>query len=74
MTTVPGDSVLDLMAGSGTTGALCSQLGFTAILCDESEEYTKIMEDRLGVKRLRIKKYISILLKQNEKVRLVANI
>lgn len=59
MTTIPGDSVLDLMAGSGTTGALCSPLGITAILCDESEEYIKLMEKRLNMKRLRVKKYIN---------------
>jgi len=63
MTTVPGDSVLDLMAGSGTTGALCPSLGITAILCDESEEYIKLMEKRLNIKRIRVKKYIKILLK-----------
>ena len=37
--------------GSGTTGAVCRDLGRRAILCDASEEYTRMTEKRLGVKR-----------------------
>jgi site-specific DNA-methyltransferase (adenine-specific) len=53
MTTQPGDTVLDPMCGSGTTGRVCQRLGLTAILCDESEEYTRMTEKRLGIKRRR---------------------
>ena len=63
MTTTPGDWVLDPMAGSGTTGAVASKLGFFTILCDKSEQYTRIMENRLGIKRLRVKTMLKELLK-----------
>jgi hypothetical protein len=53
MTTRPGDTVLDPMCGSGTTGAVCRRLGRNAILCDESEEYLQMTERRLGLKRAR---------------------
>ena len=49
MSTVPGDIVVDPMCGSGTTGEACRNLGRNAILCDESEEYTKLTASRLGV-------------------------
>lgn len=49
MTTVPGDVVLDPMCGAGTTGAVCAALGRRAILCDISEEYTRIAADRLAI-------------------------
>ena len=49
MSTVPGDIVVDPMCGSGTTGEACHNLGRNAILCDESEEYTKLTANRLGV-------------------------
>lgn len=52
MSTEVGDTVLDPMAGSGTTGVVCRRLGRKAILCDSSEEYTQMMEKRLGIKRL----------------------
>jgi len=51
MTTQPGDTVLDPMCGSGTTGAVCRDLGRNAILCDGSEEYTRLAERRLGIAR-----------------------
>lgn len=52
---VPDDGlVLDPMCGSGTTGAVAKERGFRAILCDASEEYTQLVESRLGVKRLSI--------------------
>lgn len=51
MVTIPGDTVVDPMCGSGTTGAVCARLGRRAILCDESEEYTQIAEARLGITR-----------------------
>jgi len=52
MTTQSGDLIVDPMAGSGTTGAVAQKLGRKAILSDMSEEYTQIMEKRLGVKRM----------------------
>lgn len=51
MTTKPGDAVLDPMCGAGTTGEVCRRLGRRAILCDASEDYVRITERRLGVKR-----------------------
>jgi hypothetical protein len=57
MATRPGDTVLDPMCGSGTTGAVCAKLGRKAILCDSSEEYTAITERRLGIKRIQSPKY-----------------
>ena len=51
MVTVPGDRVLDPMCGSGTTGVVCRALGRDATLCDISEEYIQITEQRLGIAR-----------------------
>ncbi|HSZ15292.1 MAG TPA: site-specific DNA-methyltransferase [Solirubrobacteraceae bacterium] len=51
MASMPGDLILDPMAGSGTTGAVAQALGRRAVLCDHSEVYTAIMEDRLGLER-----------------------
>jgi site-specific DNA-methyltransferase (adenine-specific) len=56
MTTKQNDLVLDPMCGAGTTGEAARRLERRAILCDESEEYTKMSEERLGVTRLGIKK------------------
>lgn len=47
MTTKPGDSVLDPMCGSGTTGEVCRGLGRNATLCDVSEEYLEQARARL---------------------------
>jgi len=51
MATKPGDTVVDPMCGSGTTGAVSHKLGLRAILCDHSEEFTVIAEERLGIRR-----------------------
>ena len=51
MTTKPGDTVLDPMCGSGTTGVVCRQLGRHAILSDVSEEYVAMTEKRLSLAR-----------------------
>ncbi|EYF07834.1 DNA-methyltransferase [Chondromyces apiculatus] len=51
MTTVPDDTVLDPMCGSGTTGAVCQRLGRRALLCDMDEKYVQMTERRLGVTR-----------------------
>jgi DNA modification methylase len=47
MSTKPGDTVLDPMCGSGTTGAVCLKLGRKAILCDGSSEYLEVTRKRL---------------------------
>lgn len=52
MTTAPGDLAIDPMSGSGTTGVAALELGRRAILCDVSEEYTQLAEDRLEIRRL----------------------
>lgn len=43
----PGDRVLDLFAGSGTTGAVASALGRDAVLVDESPEAVRVMTERM---------------------------
>jgi site-specific DNA-methyltransferase (adenine-specific) len=52
MATAEGDLILDPMSGSGTSGEAARDLHRTAILSDHSEEYTLIMEKRLGVQRI----------------------
>ena len=42
-----GDLVLDPFAGSGTTGLVARQLGRNSVLMDISEEYCKLMRQRL---------------------------
>lgn len=49
MTTKPGDTVLDPMCGSGTTGAVSAKLGRRAILGDENPEYLRQTRQRLGL-------------------------
>ena len=43
----PGDRVLDLFAGSGTTGAVCAALGRDAVLVDDNPEAIEVMRRRL---------------------------
>lgn len=43
----PGDRVLDLFAGSGTTGAVASSLGRDAVLVDDNPEAVRIMRTRM---------------------------
>ncbi|MGW9270720.1 DNA methyltransferase [Microbacterium sp. NPDC055599] len=43
----PGDRVLDLFAGSGTTGAVASALGRDAVLVDDNPEAVRIMAERM---------------------------
>lgn len=43
----PGDQVLDFFAGSGTTGAVCQELGRDCILIDNNPEAIEIMKKRL---------------------------
>ena len=47
MSTREGDTVLDPMCGSGTTGEACVKLGRNAILCDESEKWLAVSERRI---------------------------
>lgn len=51
MTTREGDTVLDPMCGSGTTGVVCQKLKRRAILCDGSEQWIKVTEERLCISR-----------------------
>ena len=43
----PGDRVLDLFAGSGTTGAVAAALGRDATLVDVSDEAVRVMRERM---------------------------
>lgn len=43
----PGDRVLDLFAGSGTTGAVASSLGRDAVLVDDNPEAIRVMQGRM---------------------------
>jgi DNA modification methylase len=43
----PGDRVLDLFAGSGTTGAVASALGRDAVLVDDNAEAIRVMTERM---------------------------
>ncbi|MGL3150397.1 DNA-methyltransferase [Microbacterium sp. A82] len=43
----PGDRVLDLFAGSGTTGAVASALGRNAVLVDDNPEAVRVMHKRM---------------------------
>jgi len=52
MATARGELAIDLMSGSGTTGEACQSNERYAILCDISEEYTRIAEERLGTTRI----------------------
>jgi len=60
-----GGTLLDPMAGSGTSGAVAKERGFRAILCDMSDEYTHLIEKRLGVARLPIQSEIVEILRQS---------
>ncbi|KJL31584.1 Modification methylase RsrI [Microbacterium oxydans] len=44
----PGDRVLDLFAGSGTTGAVASALGRDAVLVDDNPEAIRVMQERMS--------------------------
>lgn len=48
----PGDRVLDLFAGSGTTGAVCSALGRDAVLVDDNPEAIAVMRRRMPHARI----------------------
>jgi site-specific DNA-methyltransferase (adenine-specific) len=46
--TKPGDWVLDFFAGSGTTGAACSETGRRWVMVDSNQEAIDVMEERLA--------------------------
>lgn len=48
----PGDRVLDLFAGSGTTGAVASALGRDAVLVDTNPEAIAVMQERMPYARV----------------------
>ena len=48
MSTKEGDTVLDPMCGSGTTGEACYKLNRNSVLCDFSEEYLAITRKRMS--------------------------
>lgn len=52
MSTKSDELIIDLMAGSGTTGKVAQLRKRRAILCDCSEEYIQMMEKRLGCNRI----------------------
>jgi len=49
----PGDWVLDVFAGSGTTGEAAAELGRNVVLVDQSDDAISVMESRLGVSHSR---------------------
>jgi DNA modification methylase len=53
------------MCGSGTVGAVAKERGFRAIICDGSNDYTKLAENRLGLKRLSVEDKISRLIDES---------
>lgn len=59
-----GGLVLDPMCGSGTSGAVAKERGFRALLCDGSDEYTKMVEKRLSVERLDVLPEVESILAQ----------
>ncbi|GAB3399595.1 adenine-specific DNA-methyltransferase [Schumannella luteola] len=48
----PGDWVLDFFAGSGTTGAVATQLGRRALLIDQHPDAVRIMRQRIPSARV----------------------
>jgi hypothetical protein len=67
MATARGELAIDLMSGSGTTGEACVANERYAILCDISEEYTRIAEERLGVTRIDLDQSILSFVKSRER-------
>lgn len=47
-----GNTIFDPMAGSGTTAVCAKKQGMKSIVCDKSEEYIQMIENRMNVKRL----------------------
>ena len=49
LVTPPGGTVLDLFAGSGTTGEACSLEGFKCVLIEREARYLPLIEMRLDM-------------------------
>ena len=60
MTTESGDLVFDPMSGSGTTGEAALKLGLTAIIADQSEEYTQFAEKQLQIQRIKLPESVPV--------------
>ncbi len=54
MATEESELLFDPMCGSGTTGAVARSLGRRAVLADAEDDYVEMVEQRLGVRRLRV--------------------
>jgi hypothetical protein len=66
MATARGELAIDLMSGSGTTGEACMANERFAILCDISDEYTRIAEERLCIERMKVNDSVLTLLASPE--------
>jgi len=51
LVTPPGGTVLDMFAGSGTTGQAALEEGFRAVLIEQSDEYINDIRNRIGAAR-----------------------
>ena len=49
--TAPGDIVLDIFGGSGTTGEVAEMLGRKYILIEINKEYVEVMKNRLNIEQ-----------------------
>lgn len=58
MATVPGEVLVDPMCGSGTTGAVARKLDRRAVLADIEDDYVTMVEQRLGIRRLKVPKLV----------------
>jgi len=62
MTSMENDLIYDPMAGGGTIGAACKTLRRKCIMSDMSDEYVKLIEKRLKIKRIPLKVVDDLLL------------
>ncbi len=53
---LPGDTVLDFFAGSGSTGAACLELGRKFMLVDENPQAIKVMKQRFKGQAVRFER------------------
>lgn len=53
---MPGDTVLDFFAGSGSTGAACLELGRRFLLIDENPQAIKVMKQRFKGKAVKFER------------------
>lgn len=65
MTVSTGGLILDPMCGSGTAGIVAKEQNYRAILCDASDEYTRLVEKRLGTPRLNLIGKIKSFMEEN---------